>query len=394
MAFQLVWWCLTHEAETEDERNERQMMEDLDNYSPYLSDEANAIFHRMKFDSSRRFCKLAYYKVGDEATVDILRALRVNTHLQKLDLSHNIISDGACVAMADFVSMNTTLQELNLSYNRIADEGAVGLATMLRRNTTLQTINLYKNTISDEGAADIAQAFDFAVYEAMKGGKATASSTSGGDKASESNPDDHRSMCTGANIPEQANDTLQALMLGHNALTDVAAQRFSTALRTNRGLQILDLCHNNIADAGAECIAVCLETNATLQQINLGHNAITSDGCAALCRSLRSNVKLTVLDLFANRVNDSAKDAIMEAIRGNTVLINLNLGENLLSMDAMQELEKARVEVKETSALKVFNFHQNQRWEEECRGYLNLLLTKGETPHLAYVCMIQQMTFF
>ena len=129
--------------------------------------------------------------IGDRGAAALAEALRLNTTLQKLDLSGNAIDvEGASEwlwgegegggttlqkvglstmqsqavfpplteAIAAAIAENPTLRCLNLSDNYIGEAGALALAEALSRNTTIQELQLKGNELGDAGVRAICEA--------------------------------------------------------------------------------------------------------------------------------------------------------------------------------------------------------------------------------------------
>jgi len=75
----------------------------------------------------------------------------VNTALQEIDLSYNIIESEGGKALAKALKKNKTLLSINLRKNKLGDVGVEAIAGALKENTTLQKLNLASNQICDHG---------------------------------------------------------------------------------------------------------------------------------------------------------------------------------------------------------------------------------------------------
>ena len=53
--------------------------------------------------------------------MEICKALKTNTTLQIIDVSHKNISDYGAVVISEYLKNNNTLQKINMSYNKIPD---------------------------------------------------------------------------------------------------------------------------------------------------------------------------------------------------------------------------------------------------------------------------------
>jgi hypothetical protein len=83
----------------------------------------------------------------------LVEALKENTTVTHVNLSHDAIGDEGAIALAAALKENATIRELHLSFNVIGDEGAVALARALTTHTSLTTILLHHCSIGNIGAS-------------------------------------------------------------------------------------------------------------------------------------------------------------------------------------------------------------------------------------------------
>ena len=223
--------------------------------------------------------------ITNKGAKNLSKAIRVNTTLQKLDLSHNKISDDGAAAISDSLEINKSLQELNLLMNTIANEGAKKIAKAIQVNKALQKLDLSYNNISDDGAAAISDSL-------------------------------------------RINTSLQELNLASSDITNKGAKKIAKAIQVNKALQKLDLSYNNISDDGAAAISDSLRINTSLQELNLASSDITNEGAKKIAEAIQVNKALQKLDLSYNKISDDVAAAISDSLRINKSLQELNLTGN------------------------------------------------------------------
>jgi hypothetical protein len=98
--------------------------------------------------------------IGPEGAKLISEAIKMNSILQKINLSGNYIEDEGAKWISEAIKMNSSLQEINLSGNSIGEEGAKWISEGIKVNSTLQELNLSHNFIGDEGVKWIAKGIE------------------------------------------------------------------------------------------------------------------------------------------------------------------------------------------------------------------------------------------
>ncbi|KAI9325425.1 hypothetical protein DFJ73DRAFT_767680 [Zopfochytrium polystomum] len=181
----------------------------------------------------------------------IAEALRADSTLQSINLSHNHIGQEGAKALADALIVNNSLQSIVLSGNHIGQEGAKALADALRVNSSLQSIDLHWNHIGQEGAKALADSL-------------------------------------------RVNNSLQSIDLWWNHIGQEGAKALADALKVNTTLQSMNLTANGIGQVGAKALADALRTNTSLKSIDLRNNRIGQNGEKALANVLKGKTTLKV----------------------------------------------------------------------------------------------------
>uniref|UniRef100_A0A383V522 Uncharacterized protein n=1 Tax=Tetradesmus obliquus TaxID=3088 RepID=A0A383V522_TETOB len=98
----------------------------------------------------------------DQAVVDLVDALIVNSSVVLLDLSHNAVEDIGARALARLLRErscgSSKMRVMCLQHNQIGDDGAIALASSLSGNAQLRRLWLQHNTIGPPGALALATA--------------------------------------------------------------------------------------------------------------------------------------------------------------------------------------------------------------------------------------------
>ena len=158
-------------------------------------------------------------------------ALKVNTSLTELDISHNNIGDEGTIALAEALGEggNTTLTKLDISYNKIG-KGASHLAKALKENKTLMSLNIETNSSGDEEIKAIAEA-----------------------------------LCEGGNT------TLTELDISYNHLGNNGLAALINTLKENKTLRKLNISSYDYSISLEKLIAVkeAIKDNSTLIYLNM-----------------------------------------------------------------------------------------------------------------------------
>ena len=88
----------------------------------------------------------------------VLPCLRHNSHLQTLDLAHNVAGEAVALALADLLEVNTTLHRINIASNGIGDNGLCALLDALKVNTGARRLDVSDNWVGHAGALALAAA--------------------------------------------------------------------------------------------------------------------------------------------------------------------------------------------------------------------------------------------
>eukprot|EP01012_Entosiphon_sulcatum_P064410 TRINITY_DN93226_c0_g1_i1.p1 TRINITY_DN93226_c0_g1~~TRINITY_DN93226_c0_g1_i1.p1 ORF type:complete len:1811 (-),score=349.29 TRINITY_DN93226_c0_g1_i1:23-5455(-) len=276
-------------------------------------------------------------QVNDHSVEYLCSALRANTHITVLNLSHNhvalrglqslanvlktnrtIISfvmnnnvlEGwkPAEVMAEVLKVNDTLKSLSLRANELEDSAVQFFLDALKQNDVITRIDLRDNLISQKNLGLLEDAINLNSQSTLK-------------KA----------------MPTINSNTTDVLDLKGRSYDDRCIQAVAAALTENYSLTHLDLSFNCATDRGVAALAQAIEHHPRLRSINLAHNRLSSESCSFLASVLRSNSTLTSIDLAFNRVDANGVKAFQNVLRQNHTLMNLNLEGNPDVNEVLQE---------------------------------------------------------
>ena len=77
----------------------------------------------------------------------LMQALRYNTSVVSLDLSHNVLSDATAEQLSDLLVANTAISTIDLSYTHVTGTGATHLAAAIHTNPSLVQLSLLRTLV-------------------------------------------------------------------------------------------------------------------------------------------------------------------------------------------------------------------------------------------------------
>jgi Ran GTPase-activating protein (RanGAP) involved in mRNA processing and transport len=293
---------------------------------------------------------LSINQFNNKDLCDICDALKVNTSLQTLKMSHIQQSGedvsfpnsdghffGTLVAqhLSSMLAINKSLTELYVAGNNLRNEGASKFASGLAKNSTLTMLDLSRNRIGSSGMGSLADSL-------------------------------------------RENKSLLELYLANNSIGDDGMKKLSKILENNIALRILDLTNNGIGVIGQIYLSHALEINTNLTNLNLYDNRGFFDVgtsnemgsgmkfAESLILSLTANKTLRILDIGAMEsdiwpqvsrglmmnqslttlhtkycelgVDIKMMELLCESLNANTFLTSLNLSCNSLGNSSFQIL--------------------------------------------------------
>ena len=120
-----------------------------DNATTVISNclKTNKVLHKLEF---------SHNIISSQAIKQIMKAIQINTTLQILDVSHNKICDDGAGAISECLKDNNNiLRQLHMSHNQVSDFGITKISEALQLNTSLQILDISHNIICNDGAIAI-----------------------------------------------------------------------------------------------------------------------------------------------------------------------------------------------------------------------------------------------
>ena len=281
----------------------------------YDDEGAIAIAEALKVNTTLKEINLSHtYAITDEGVIVIAEALMVNKTLERINLQESRITDRGATVIAEALKVNKTLKEINLSANSdITDEGVIAIAEALTVNKTLERIDLLNSTITEYGTTKFIEHLEY--------------NSSLQEFGFLSRSIEIESFIKVARALKE-NNALNSIYLFVNDNGDTAAHEIAEMLCTNIKLQKLNLYLKDITDEGAIIIAEALKVNKTLKEINLSNSQFTDEAAIIIAEALKVNQSLEILDLSGSQFTNEGAIAIAESLAENTTLKEINLSSN------------------------------------------------------------------
>ena len=293
--------------------------------------------------------------IGDKGVGHIGTALLTNTTLKILDISNcvrivwfpehresygNHMNGRVHICTA--LQKNSSLKTLNFSCCDISDLVAESLAGALAVNSTLEELDISNNfNIGDEGIGHIGTALlTNTTLKILNIHNCVSSVTTGGNHVN-----GRVNICTALH---QKNTTLKTLNFSRCGMSDLVAESLARALAVNGTLEVLDISGNNIGDKGIGHIGTALLTNTTLKILNIsncisfsriscgrlytGTDSNRIKGRVQFCTALQKNTTLKTLNIDCSGLSDLVAESLARALVVNSsleeVIINKNITDN------------------------------------------------------------------
>ncbi|KAG5464274.1 hypothetical protein LSCM1_00455 [Leishmania martiniquensis] len=237
--------------------------------------------------------------LNDDAVWILAQALRLNTSVRRLNLSHNSFGDTGASYLADCIGTNRTLVELDLSSCAIGNRGARNLCAALATNQALRTVDLSDNMIDADSLS-------------------------------------------GLLLVLRQNNTLRELKLARTRVVPEFVERVRVACSLNcvcaalkdiyyrlldgdTSLTKIDLsnCDDErpVDDEGVRSICDVLRNNTVVNEIDLRGSRISAGGCSALAALLsESTCKVRKVDLSQTTIDDRAVEELVACFPKNETL--------------------------------------------------------------------------
>ncbi|OMJ75215.1 hypothetical protein SteCoe_25693 [Stentor coeruleus] len=268
------------------------------------------------------FLNLAGTKISKKNFLKIKDALRGNTGIIYLNLSHNKKLGKGFKGFTEALA-TTRIEELMINGCKLKDINSHYLAVMIKAMKTLRKLDLSENGFTDEGMSLI------------------ISSVGHNNSLKWLNISKNKLV---KGIPKELydffinNHTLECLKLSNCFLRNNLSILIPS-LQKAETLQKLDLSFNEINNEGAYFIAVALQKNFSIKSLNLSFNNIKNKGGISLSNAIEQNPILEELNLKDNSIKNKAAERLYDMIHKNKNIIKVNLKHNLANVKILQNIE-------------------------------------------------------
>eukprot|EP00731_Ephydatia_muelleri_P004615 Em0002g791a len=300
----------------------------------------------LKENNTLKKLNLALCKLQPEGLEEVIKGVQVNTKLETLNLSHNIIDNKRASCLGMMLKENNTLKELNLALCKLQPEGLEEVIKGVQVNTKLETLVLSYNTI-----------------------------------------DNKRASCLGMMLKE--NNTVKKLVLRGCELQPEGLEEVIKCVQVNTKLETLDLSGSTIDNKGASCLAHALKHNTTLSELSLEECGLRDEAICELCGGLKW-CKLKKLDLSFNPFGDQGAKGLADMLKDHPTLEELRVwGCEEMSDDGVQYLMDAMMSKTRVKMLTLDKMYKHLIVPQELPGtivYSNFASSRGARTTQAKIC--------
>jgi hypothetical protein len=226
----------------------------------------------------------------------ITNALKTNTSLHELIISHNDIGPKGVGLIADALKINETLEFLDVAANSIGFDGTKLIAEALVINKGLKKLNLSVNQISIEGLRLVLDSL-------------------------------------------QTNTILQDLHIACNEIGLEGVRLITDFLKAGSKLLTLNLTGNQIGLEGARLIADILKTDTILEYLYLTDTGIGTEGVKLLMESLKTNSTICFISVVGNLTGEEGGRSIIDCLKKNRAVVLIESCNNGISMETYNLIE-------------------------------------------------------
>jgi Ran GTPase-activating protein (RanGAP) involved in mRNA processing and transport len=251
----------------------------------------------LEYNTTLEELSIGTANIGDTGVIAIVKALKNNISLKTLIIDDNNITDEGAIAIAALLNKNTnsttTLRFININDNKIGIVGAKAITDSLKDNTTLKKLFFCNNNIGVEGAKAIANALTInKSLEILY--------------LEDNNFDDKGIIALTDSLKNNINTKLNTFTVSKIGIE--GAKAIAAVLVSNTTLKALKIGDETFGDDVAIIIAKALESNNTLEQLYISRNKndkITDVGAQSFLNALKTNTKLKILEISNNIINGS-----------------------------------------------------------------------------------------
>ena len=294
-----------------------------------------------------------------EAADDIAFFLSCNKKLQVLDLSCNDFQESGCKSIFKALQDNHVLTSLKISNCHATNEAADEITNVLLNNLALQELDLSCNNISTSFVN---------VFKGMKNISNLVSINIS-----------HSTIINEA-IDDLVNIflcsfSLQVLDLSYNNLSVLNTEKIFQGMKDLTKLEVINIGHNMITDEAADSIAIVLSHNSNMQAFNMSFNCIGSEGCIKVFNGMKSTLCLRNLDISNNKITCEASENIVAVLSQNTKMEKFDISYNNLHTSGAIKIFQG---IKHISTLTEFDIAHNMISDDATTYVLDILYNSSK----------------
>ena len=207
---------------------------------------------------------------------EIFQGMKNMLNLKSLDISKNLITHESGDCIGNVLSHNHNLQELNFSHNNLENKGIKEIFQGLTSVSCLTKLDISRTNINNGAADAIAAVLSH-------------------------------------------NNNLQEFYLSSNILHPEGVIKIFNGMQNILSLTKLVVGHNNITDGAADSIASVLSRNCNLQWLYLDNTNMKLEGISIIAKAIK-HIPVKLLDIRKNRITCHEADVIAGLVHSNTHL--------------------------------------------------------------------------
>ena len=263
--------------------------------------EAKRLVEVLKINKTLVKFNLSWCLLSDDAVMALSDSLIHNNTLQELSIARSGITKFYFMMIINALRLNTSLLKLDVSHLYYGD--VIGISSYLQNNVTLKELNLMSNSLTGDHVMEILKGLSMNVNTALQ--KLVISHNNIGD--------------TGAaaigSFLQCNNSSLKVLCISDCAIGSVGAMKIAEALKVNATLQKLDISLNEVlnSDSLSDFITF-LKDNCTINKLNL-RSTCTWNSKGIQQTVIQNCMKIKQLDLSYHQFNTEAIAVMCDVIK-------------------------------------------------------------------------------
>nr|VDZ49639.1 paraflagellar_rod_component_putative/GeneDB:LmjF.36.4230 [Leishmania donovani] len=273
--------------------------------------------------------------LDDDSVWLLAQALRLNSTVRQLNLSHNSFGDTGASYLADYLADNRTMLELNLSSCTIGNRGAQNLCKALATNQALQSLDLSNNMMDADSlsALPLVLRENTALREFKLERTRVASEFVEQVKMACSL---NRECAAVKRIYYRLHDgdaSLTKIELSspdeERVIDDQTVSTICTVLRNNTSVEVIDLSGNAIGKNGCSALAATLsECTSKVRKIILSKNPIDDDAAAELAACFPKIKTLREVILYNTNITKIGMEALAKGLEENASIVWIGITDD------------------------------------------------------------------